>query len=86
MKLSKPVQDLLLYTYRKGEITNSKSGMLAMSFYAIISYLKSLELLEAIETTDRNEKIWRLTNKGKGISFHLCELDDIAEGRKVYEG
>jgi predicted transcriptional regulator len=77
MKLSKPVQDLLIYAYRKGEVTNSKSGMLAMSFYAIISYLKSVELMETATTNERNEKIWKLTNKGTGIAHHLCEIEDL---------
>ena len=76
-KLSSPTVDLMLYMYRKGEVTNSKSGLHAMAFYAIMRQMRALDLVHCEETNERNEKCWKLTEKGKSVAHHYNCLNDI---------
>jgi hypothetical protein len=76
-KISFPAVEILIELYRKGEITNSKSGIYALSFYPIIRQLRALKLIHSDCTNERNEKIWKLTEKGKSVAHHYNCLNDI---------
>jgi hypothetical protein len=80
LKLSPPTIDILLGLYRKGTITNSKSGLYRMTFYPIIWYLKDRGIVKCNGVEGKNEKIWILTDKGKQVAFHLCEILKIFNG------
>jgi len=71
--------DLLKEIYRKGTLTikEQKSYKSYLGFYFAAKILQETGLLTCNGTTRNNEKIWKLTEKGKTFTIKLLEIEKL---------
>ncbi|MFQ6119456.1 MAG: hypothetical protein ACE5KE_06175 [Methanosarcinales archaeon] len=77
MKLSTPVINFILELNKKGKITNSGSGLLRMTYYTIVWYLKGKDIIVCDGTNEKNEKVWVLSDRGQRLAHHLKEINKL---------
>jgi predicted transcriptional regulator len=81
IKLTGHTTATLLYLYKNKRITNSKSNLFRTIYYTVISYLKKTGMVEIEGIDEHNEKIWRLTENGEKLAFHLNAIEELLEGK-----
>ena len=77
LQLTSKVMDFIVGMYEKGSITKKESGMPNLKFYGLCWHLRDNNIAEAQTNNESNEKIWKLTDRGKQIAEHLKAIKEI---------
>jgi len=81
---NKVMNFLLLVRENKGSITKDSQTMYGtVGYYMMIGYLKKNGFLEHDGNTDSNQKIWKLTQKGRKASELINNLRRVLNGEEI---
>lgn len=79
MLFNKYLADLVVKLHEKGQITrkSQKIYISILGFYKALKFLRDHGLIRCDGVTEKNMKIWVLTEKGKKLANHILEIRKI---------
>ena len=80
IKIPSAVRDLMTYMLHHDFVTNSKSGLHKMDFYTKIWYMRDKGFVAVDGKTDRNQKKWVLTDKGREVITLINKVEEVMKG------
>ena len=82
LHLTDKIMNFILVIYKNGYIKRSLQSYDPVRYYTMIYYLRSNGLIYHDGNDERNQKVWKLTDKGLKVAKIIKELKEILDEGK----